>query len=163
MEFTKLVMILFVCGLRTCRSHYRLHVKVHQYPDETSCPNCILNIVLSAPISYGEHSFYTSFISFNTFSSKKKSDMFYSTQYRNNFLPICLLLCGDIHPCPGPVAENSYDTSEYMLFDKRGLHFLHINTRSLLAHLEELRLIAKRTKAAYICITETWLDDTVSD
>ena len=38
-----------------------------------------------------------------------------------------------------------------------------INTRSRLAHLDEVCLIAKETKAACICITETWLDDTVSD
>jgi len=74
------------------------------------------------------------------------------------------LLCGDVHPCPGPVAENSnrsYDTSEYKVFDKRGLHFVHINTRSLLVHLDDVRLIAKRTRAPINCISETWLDDTV--
>jgi len=47
------------------------------------------------------------------------------------------------------------------IFKKRVRHFIHINIRSLLPKLDELRLIARETNAA--CISETWLDDSVFD
>ena len=166
----------------------------------------------------------------------------------NFFLSLCLLLCGDVHPCPGPgprypcahcgkaVRSNSHaiscdscdnwvhvkcssiksdqytafvssgeecsflcdnslwsvlpfadlqlhdeepinlacvrsyddenppvDPSIFDCFKTRGLHFLHLNARSLLPHLEELKLIAHKSNAAVIGISETWLDDSVSD
>ena len=77
-------------------------------------------------------------------------------------MSICLLLCGDIHPCPGP-AGDSDNFNKCKAFSKRGLHFIHINVRSLLPKLDEVRIISRQTKAACICITETWLDDTVPD
>jgi len=49
------------------------------------------------------------------------------------------------------------------VFKKRGLHFIHINIRSLLPKLDELRLKARETNIACIAISETWLDDNVFD
>ena len=48
-------------------------------------------------------------------------------------------------------------------FRKRGLHFLHLNINSLLPKIDELRLIAKNSNAAFIGITESKLDKTVLD
>ena len=48
-------------------------------------------------------------------------------------------------------------------FDTRGLHFLHLNTNSLLAKTDEFRLIAQKTNAAVIGISETKLDQSVLD
>ena len=45
----------------------------------------------------------------------------------------------------------------------KGLHFVHLNIRSLLPKLDELRILARNTRAACICITETWLNNTVFD
>jgi hypothetical protein len=39
----------------------------------------------------------------------------------------------------------------------------HINVRSILPHIDELRLIFKDNSPAVIAITETWLDDSVAD
>ena len=82
-------------------------------------------------------------------------------------------MCGDVHPCPGPgqsIKNNSRGsrssfnfTTDFKNFQKRGLHFIHINVRSLLPKLHEVTLLATNTKATCICVTETWLDDSVPD
>ena len=38
---------------------------------------------------------------------------------------------------------------------------IHINARSLLPKMSEIRLLATKTKAAVISITESWLDESV--
>ena len=55
------------------------------------------------------------------------------------------------------------NSSDYNCFQKKGLHFVHLNIRSLLPKVDELRLLARNTRAACICITETWLNGTVYD
>ena len=70
-----------------------------------------------------------------------------------------LLLGGDIHPCPGPTDINH----RFSQFKKRGLHFIHLNSRSILPKIDEIRLIAKETKCACFCFSETWLDSSISD
>ena len=73
--------------------------------------------------------------------------------------------------CQLPILSDSYfssrsnddDDNEFERFHTKGLHFLHINTRSLLPKLDELRHIAIKSKASVIGITETWLDDSLPD
>ena len=51
-----------------------------------------------------------------------------------NYIPVCLLLCGNVHPCPGPAAEHSnrsYNTNEYKMLDKR-VCTLYISTPTVL-------------------------------
>ncbi|KAJ8287062.1 hypothetical protein GJAV_G00046610 [Gymnothorax javanicus] len=63
-----------------------------------------------------------------------------------------------------PTPNNSQaDDSQWQCFRKRGLHFLHLNARSLLPKIEEFRLVARRSNAAVIGVTETWLDNSVED
>ena len=52
---------------------------------------------------------------------------------------------------------------QFKCFKKRGLHFLHLNARSILPKIDHLHNLATNTNAAVIAITETWLDDTVTD
>ena len=47
--------------------------------------------------------------------------------------------------------------------NQKGLHFLHININSLLPKVDDLKCIAKKTKAAIMGITESKLDYTVPD
>ena len=49
------------------------------------------------------------------------------------------------------------------LFQRKGLHFIHVNARSLLSRVSEIRVLANRTYAAVICVTETWFDSSVTD
>ena len=41
------------------------------------------------------------------------------------------------------------------------MHFIHVNARSILPKMSELRIMAKESKAAVIAISETWLDSSV--
>ena len=49
-----------------------------------------------------------------------------------------------------------------IVFKKR-LHFIHLSARSLLPKLDELNVLASKTKAAVIGVSETWLHDSVED
>ena len=57
----------------------------------------------------------------------------------------------------------SEQSDVYSCFRKKGLHFIHLNTRSLLPKIDELCHIANETGAAVIGVTETWFDSSVSD
>ena len=52
---------------------------------------------------------------------------------------------------------------DYSRFCKKGLYFVHLNIRSLLPKIDEVRKLARNTRAACICMTETWLDESVFD
>ena len=58
---------------------------------------------------------------------------------------------------------NPIDEKDFDCFNKKGLHFLHINARSIYYKLSEIKLIAKYSKAAVIAISESWLDETYTD
>ena len=59
---------------------------------------------------------------------------------------------------PSQVADNIFDCLK-----GKGLHFIHINARSMFHKLPELQYIASLTNPAIISISETWLDDTFTD
>ena len=79
------------------------------------------------------------------------------------YFTFILLLSGDICLKPGPPHNSQIDRLSCNVFDKKGLHFLHINVYSLLPKIEEIRFIAKKSKATVIGITETKLDGTIFD
>ena len=81
---------------------------------------------------------------------------------------ILIIRCGDVHVNPGPNNNTIHTTQpvisdDFQPFSKKGLHFIHLNIRSLLPKLDELILLATKTNAAVIGITESWLDDSVED
>ena len=47
------------------------------------------------------------------------------------------------------------------IFQKRGMHFIHLNINSLLPKIDEIRYVAKLTNATVIGLSETKLDNTV--
>ena len=59
----------------------------------------------------------------------------------------------------GPNTDFSY----FDCFNKKGLHCIHLNVRSLLPKIHEPRHIVQKTSASMIGITESWLDSTISD
>ena len=59
--------------------------------------------------------------------------------------------------------ENITDFEDFKIFAKSGLHFIHLNINSILPKIEELHLIALKSHAAVIGITESKIDDTVLD
>lgn len=46
---------------------------------------------------------------------------------------------------------------------EKGLHFIHLNVRSLLPKIDQIRHYVEDTKCSIIGVTETWLDSTVPD
>ena len=73
-------------------------------------------------------------------------------------------------PCEKQIDPN-FDKSSYTdsytdnwkVFNKRGLHFIHLNINSVLSKIDELRIIVNKSKASVIGITESKLDKTVLD
>lgn len=63
-------------------------------------------------------------------------------------------------PAPLPSAA---DPDLFSRFRRRGLHFVHINARSILPKLSEIKLIASQTRAAIISVSESWLDSSITD
>ena len=87
-------------------------------------------------------------------------------KYRNynSFYQFLLLLSGDVSLNAGPVQISPpVNVNIWEPFNKKGLHFLHININSLLPKFDELKCIANKTKAAIIGITESKPDHTVPD
>ena len=95
------------------------------------------------------------FILFTIYHSKCKNQA--------KYFILILLLSGDITLNPGPPHNSQIEGLSWNVFDKKGLQFLHINVNSLLPKIEEIRFIAKKSKATVIGITETKLDGTIFD
>ena len=64
------------------------------------------------------------------------------------------------------INNDAYKTdpvADWKAFNKRGLHLIYLNKNSLLSKIDELREIARKTRATVICITESKLDGSVLD
>ena len=73
-----------------------------------------------------------------------------------------LLLSGSITLNPSPT-PTSVSLSFWKPFQKKGLHFLHLNINSLLPKLDQLKTITGNTKTTIIGITESKLDNSISN
>ena len=49
------------------------------------------------------------------------------------------------------------------MFDKRGLHFIHVNINRILPKIEEIRYIAQSVNFSIIGLSESKLDNSVND
>ena len=64
------------------------------------------------------------------------------------------------------INNHAYKTdpvTDWKAFNKRGLHLIHLNINNLLSKIDELREIARKTRATVIGITESKLDGSVLD
>ena len=69
----------------------------------------------------------------------------------NSFYQSLMLLLGDVSLNPGLVQISpAVNVNIWELFNKKGLHFLHVNINSLLPKIDELKCIANKTKAAMV-------------
>lgn len=48
-------------------------------------------------------------------------------------------------------------------FERKGMHFIHFNIRSILPKISEIRHFTSKFKVSVIAVTETWLDGSVTD
>lgn len=59
--------------------------------------------------------------------------------------------------------QESLDLDLDDILSSNGLHVIHLNTRSLLPKISELRLLCSSGKVGILCCTESWLDSSVND
>ena len=59
---------------------------------------------------------------------------------------------------PSLVTDNRFEC-----FKRKGLHFVHLNARSMYHKLSELKLLVMKSKLAVLSITESWLDSSYTD
>ena len=79
-----------------------------------------------------------------------------------SFLRILPAFSGDISLNPGPVYNNqSLYSNEWNVYRSKGIHLIHLNIKSLLPKIDEIRHIAERTKAAVTGMTESKLDQSI--
>jgi hypothetical protein len=63
-----------------------------------------------------------------------------------------------------PLLDSSnLESNHHQCSTRKGLVFVHLNARSLINKVDQLRILAESTKASIIGVTETWLDNTISD
>ena len=100
----------------------------------------------------------------NIASNNLEMNFILFTIYHNKCInQLILLLSGDISLNPGPPHNSQNDRLSWNVFDKKGLHFLHINVNSILPKIEKVRFVAKKSKAIVSGITEIKLDGTIFD
>ena len=73
-----------------------------------------------------------------------------------------LSLSGGISLNPGPT-PNSVSQSFWKPFENKSLQFLYLNINNILPKLDELKTITENTKASIIGITESKVDNSISD
>jgi exonuclease III len=64
---------------------------------------------------------------------------------------------------PSNDSIHNLSDQNYQCFARKGLHFIHVNARSVVNKLTELSVLAHKTKASIIAVSETWLDSTITD
>lgn len=87
---------------------------------------------------------------------------------RSRILILLLIISGNVHVHLGPLSSTNISTLDSDLnFDKfcsrKNLGFLHINTRTLISKLDQLKLWVESTKPDVLVITETWLKKTIEN
>ncbi len=93
-------------------------------------------------------------------------------QYNNNkqklnknlvfgqLLILLILICGDVAINPGPDYQSSEEfTNECSKLRKlKGIKILHLNARSLVNKINEMRIICNKSMPDLLCISESWLN-----
>ena len=75
-----------------------------------------------------------------------------------------MLISGDICLNSGPSHMNQpLGSNEWNVFKARGLHFIHINIKSILPKIEQLSCVACLSNVVVIGISESKLDNSIFD
>jgi hypothetical protein len=70
-----------------------------------------------------------------------------------------LLTGGNIERNPGPVQQGH----NLKLCIEKGLRICHLNIRSLVNKIDEIRVFCETHKPHVLCLNETWLDTSIAD
>ena len=102
--------------------------------------NILKNITASELFTY-ESIKVSNFANIVWFNQELNLFCFSKLRYQNNknYLWLLLLLSGDTSLNPRPInSSQQYNNYQWVVFKKRGLHFVHININSLLPKIDEL-------------------------
>ena len=91
---------------------------------------------------------HQSFCKFQSYTYFAKSQCLYNSSVHIFLIFLVLLCCGDVHPNPGPLSGND-------------LKIIHLNVRSLKDKIDIIE--AEFMSYDVICITETWLNNYITD
>ena len=70
-----------------------------------------------------------------------------------------VLLCGDVNPNPGPISD-----SHNIGFPKaRGLKLAHLNVRSLVNKIDDVRSLIDKNPFDIFTVSESWLNSSIWD
>ena len=89
------------------------------------------------------------------------------TTVTNNGIPLNTLpfyKCGEpnmLSERDRSVCSRAQDNSKLKIFEKKGLHILHLNIDSLLPKIDEIRYVAKQSNASIFGISEFKLDSSI--
>ena len=83
-----------------------------------------------------------------------------STSTLAYFLCMSLLLTGgNVERNPGPVRQGQ----NLKLCTEKGLRICHLNIRSLVNKIDEIKVFCETHKPHALCLNETWLDTSIAD
>lgn len=167
---------LSTCSVRqTCGGHDSEHVQFEEIYDQTkSTASVKLPITtLSKPCVLQPrviNQLLSLSILYDYFSLNENSAMLMSTELisknatylrlgkQRRLILLLLLLSGNIKPNPGPEVQTPCDFKSL-----QGLKIIHLNVRSLLPKIDQVRIWVKSTAADVIVISETWLTKSISN
>jgi hypothetical protein len=68
-------------------------------------------------------------------------------------------------PCniPTPGSSTSWLPDQFECFKQKGLHFIHINARSILSKISDIRIMVSQSRPAVLSVSESWLDESVTN
>ena len=98
-------------------------------------------------------------------SRKQATETMQILQKLSRGLDKLLLRCGDVEQNPGPCVATAAEPqrSNTVNKGKKTLRFVHLNTRSLVRHFDDVACLVSSVHPEVLALSETWLDSSVVD
>ena len=107
---------------------------------------------------------FRSITKYNILSTQDGKFTFYCRKCTFDFLPDINISDNNSEiPDSSHSLPSEAGNDHFQCFSQTGMHFLHLNARSILPKISELKLIAETSRATVISVSETWLDSSVTD
>ena len=93
------------------------------------------------------------------YSRKKAQEIVKSLQRPSRGRKALLLRCEDVETNPGPCTHGLEKQKD----SKKTLRLVHLNTRSLVRHFDDVACLVSSVRPKVLALSETWPDSSVSD
>lgn len=99
----------------------------------------------------------------STFSTKQDAKV--KKSFSRSLILLLLLVSGNINVNPGPQSSENliHLSTSAAMANRNGIGFLHMNARSILPKLDQLKTWCMMAKPDIVVISESWLRSTVTD